>query len=114
MTDFGLSDHYVGSMKAVLLSAVPQVQIIDLTHEIPPQDVAAAAYQLMVSYRYHPKGTLFICVVDPGVGSERKILYVEAGDWKFIAPDNGLLSWMLELEKPTMIFWAVFEPIPLA
>lgn len=103
LTDFGLTDHYVGAMKAVLLSWIPQAQIIDLTHGIPPQNIRLAAYHLLASYRYHPRGTMFICVVDPGVGSERKIIYMEAGGWHFIAPDNGLLSWMLTQETPTRI-----------
>ncbi len=99
LTDFGLADHYAGSVKAVLHSWVPGVQVIDLTHEIPPQDVRTAAYHLLASYRYHPPQTLFLCVVDPGVGSDRKILYAEAGGWRFIAPDNGLLSWVLNQEQ---------------
>lgn len=103
LTDFGLTDHYVGSMKAVLHGLAPQIPIIDLTHEIPPQDVTFAAFQLMVSYRYHAEGTLFICVVDPGVGSERKIIYVEAEGWRFISPDNGLLSWALRDMTPSLI-----------
>lgn len=103
LTDFGLFDHYVGTMKGVLLAAEPEAQIIDLTHDIPPQNVRVGAYQLMASVQYHPKGTLFLCVVDPGVGSDRKIIYVEAGDWRFIAPDNGLLSWVLDRVPPKRI-----------
>ena len=110
LTDFGLVDHYVGVLKAVLLSSAPEARIVDLTHNIPPQDVREAAFQLMVSYQYHPKGTLFLCVVDPGVGSDRKVLYAEAGGWRFIAPDNGLLSWVLRLEDPSRLFHLPVPP----
>lgn len=103
LTDFGLDDHYVAAMKGVLLSALPGAQIVDITHKIEPQNVRQGAFHLLASYSYQAKGTLFICVVDPGVGSDRKILYVEAGGWKFIAPDNGLLAWVLERERPTTI-----------
>ncbi|MBV9080671.1 MAG: SAM-dependent chlorinase/fluorinase [Elusimicrobia bacterium] len=103
ITDFGLADHYVGTMKAVLVSLAPVAQIIDITHNVPPQDVRAAAFQLLASYKYHPTGTLFVCVVDPGVGSDRRIIYAEAGAWRFLAPDNGLLSWTLAREKPTLL-----------
>jgi len=103
LTDFGISDHYVGSMKAALIKAAPDARLIDLTHSIPPQDVRTGAFQLRVSYRSHPAGTLFLCVVDPGVGSERRLLYAEAGAWKFIAPDNGLLSWTFEETPPSLL-----------
>lgn len=93
LTDFGLADHYVGSMKAVILSQVPHAAFVDITHNVPPQDVRTAAFQLLASHKVHPAGTLFLCVVDPGVGSERRLVYAEAGDWRFLAPDNGLLSW---------------------
>ena len=103
LTDFGLADHYVADMKGVLLSQLSNVQIVDVNHSIPAQDVHSAAYQLLVSHRHQPEGALFICVVDPGVGTRRNILYAEAGAWRFIAPDNGLLSWVLEALKPKML-----------
>ena len=103
LTDFGLSDHYVGSMKAALVKAAPDARLIDLTHSVPPQDVRTAAFQLRVSYRTLPAGTLFLCVVDPGVGSERRLIYAEAGAWRFLAPDNGLLSWTFEETPPTLL-----------
>ncbi len=103
LTDFGLADHYVGSMKAVILSHAPDASILDLTHNIPPQDVRTAAFQLRASYRVHPAGTLFVCTVDPGVGSERKLIYAEAGSWRFLAPDNGLLSWVFAETPPTLV-----------
>lgn len=103
LTDFGLSDHYVGAMKAVLLKDSPGLSIVDLTHNIPAQDIQAGAFQLLASYAYYPQGTLFLCVVDPGVGSERKILYAEAGGYRFVGPDNGLLSWVFAKEEPSLI-----------
>ncbi|MCB4756427.1 MAG: SAM-dependent chlorinase/fluorinase [Elusimicrobia bacterium] len=103
LTDFGSSDGYVGVMKGVILSIAPEARFVDLTHGIAPQDVRSAAFQLLAAYRYFPKGTLFLSVVDPGVGSNRRILYTEAGGWHFLAPDNGLLSWVLEEEKPELV-----------
>ncbi len=102
LTDFGLQDTYVGVMKGVILGIAPHVQVIDLTHEIPPQDVRAGAYNLLVSYRYFPAGSLFCCVVDPGVGSERRAVAVRAGAYTFVAPDNGLLTPVLETEPVEM------------
>jgi S-adenosylmethionine hydrolase len=104
MTDFGLDSHYVGVMKGVLLNLVPNARIVDITHEVRPQDVRSAAYHAMSSYTYFPKDTFFLFVVDPGVGSDRKILYAEAGGWRFIAPDNGLLSWVFLHDAPSFVF----------
>jgi S-adenosylmethionine hydrolase len=96
MTDFGLDDAYVGVVKGVILSFRPQAVIVDLCHEIPPQDIMAAAFNLRVSAPYFPKGTLFVCVVDPGVGSQRRILWARTAKHQFLVPDNGLLSWVQE------------------
>lgn len=95
LTDFGLRDPYVGVMKGVILSINPHAQVIDITHEVEPQNIEQAGYLLWSSYRYFPKQTLFLCVVDPGVGSKRKIVYVESGDYRFLAPDNGLMKYVL-------------------
>lgn len=103
LTDFGLVDHYAATMKGVILSHAPSVQFVDITHKVPAQNVRAGAYQLLASYRYHPAATLFLCVVDPGVGSSRRLLYAEAGGWRFLAPDNGLLSWVFESEPPSRV-----------
>ncbi|OVE78235.1 hypothetical protein BVX98_00765 [bacterium F11] len=103
LTDFGLRDNYVGAMKGVLLSKVSDFHLVDITHEVPPQNIRYAAYQLMTCYQNFPKGTLFLCVVDPGVGTSRPILLVEANQRIFIAPDNGLLSWVLHEIKPTRV-----------
>lgn len=92
LTDFGLRDHYVGTMKGVILSVCPQATLVDLTHDIAPQDIAAAALELAAAYRYFPAGTVFLVVVDPGVGSLRRGIAVEAGGYRFVGPDNGVLS----------------------
>ncbi|GCE47199.1 hypothetical protein EI42_00725 [Thermosporothrix hazakensis] len=95
LTDFGTADGYVGVMKGVMLDTEPHAQMVDITHEIAPQDVPAGAWILANSYRYFPKGTVFLCVVDPGVGSVRHPIAVHLGDWYFVGPDNGLFSYIL-------------------
>jgi S-adenosylmethionine hydrolase len=92
LSDFGTRDHYAGTMKAVVASVCPDATLIDITHDIPPHDVLTGALELAASYRYFPAGTVFLVVVDPGVGSARRGLAAEAGDYKFVAPDNGVLS----------------------
>ena len=99
LTDFGHSDHFVGVMKAVILSRCPWARIIDLCHGVAPQDVRGAAFRLMSSAPYFHDGTLFVCVVDPGVGSKRPILWARGGRHTFLAPDNGLLSWVGPLNE---------------
>jgi S-adenosylmethionine hydrolase len=95
MTDFGLGDGDVGVMKGVVLGITPEAQIVDITHDVAPQNVPSGAWILAASYRYFPKGTVFVCVVDPGVGSTRRPIAVRAGDWVFVGPDNGLFSYVL-------------------
>jgi S-adenosyl-L-methionine hydrolase (adenosine-forming) len=92
LTDFGHSDEYVGVMKGVILSIDPDAEIVDLTHLIDPQDIIQAAYLLKSSYSYFPKNTIHMVVVDPGVGTERKIVVLKMDGHFFLAPDNGLLS----------------------
>ena len=96
LTDFGTRDHYAGVMKGVVLSICPDATVVDVTHDLPAHDVTAAAYELAATYRYFPAGTIFVAVVDPGVGSSRRGVAVEAGDWKFVAPDNGVLTMVLQ------------------
>lgn len=98
LTDFGLKDHYVGVMKGVIAGICPEARVIDLTHEIPPQDVRAGAFVLGVSYRYFPEGSVFVGVVDPGVGTARRGLLLQAGSYYFVGPDNGLFSWVVKKE----------------
>lgn len=95
-TDFGTSDTYVGSMKGVILRINPNAQIVDLTHAVPPQDIHAAAFSIYSAYRYFPKRTIHIIVVDPGVGSDRRAIVCQAGDAFFVCPDNGVLSYLLQ------------------
>lgn len=99
LTDFGLTDGYVATMKGVILSINPKTTIIDLSHDIPAQDVAAAAFVLEASYRYFPRGTIHVAVVDPTVGTNRKILAVKSSDYWFLAPDNGLLQYVFHTEE---------------
>jgi len=95
LTDFGESE-YVGVMKGVILSIDPNARIVDLTHSISPQSVREAAWVLLKSYRYFPKQTVFVCVVDPGVGTGRDAILVTTPEYTFISPDNGLLNPTLE------------------
>jgi S-adenosylmethionine hydrolase len=94
LTDFGLRDPYVGVMKGVILSVHPDARIIDLSHDVPSQAVLEAYFLLSNTYRYFPVGTVFVAVVDPGVGTDRAILAVETGRYLFLAPDNGLLGFL--------------------
>lgn len=91
-TDFGLQDEYVGVMKGVILGLAPAVQLVDLTHAIAPHDCRQAAGVLAAAYPYFPSGTIHLVVVDPGVGSERRIVLVQGGGHLFLAPDNGVLT----------------------
>jgi S-adenosylmethionine hydrolase len=94
LTDYGLQDPYVGILKGALLSVHPKARIVDLTHEIPPQDVREGRRVLEAAVPYFPKGTVFVAVVDPGVGTDRSILAVETDRYFFLAPDNGLLGFL--------------------
>ncbi len=92
LTDFGTRDHYAGVLKGVVLSICPDATIIDLSHDLPAHDIPFAALELAATYKYFPAGTIFLAVVDPGVGTARRGVAAEAGDWKFVAPDNGVLT----------------------
>ncbi len=95
-TDFGLADPFVGIMKGVILGIAPAVQLVDLTHDIDSYDIGQAALILEASYRYFPSGTVHLVVVDPGVGSERRPMAAAANGHIFVAPDNGVLSLVLQ------------------
>jgi len=95
-TDFGLTDAYVAAMKGVILSINPGVTLVDICHTISPQDVAQAAFILGTAYQSFPKGTVHLVVVDPGVGSERRAVVLRTPSADFIAPDNGVLSYVIE------------------
>ena len=92
LTDFGTRDHYAGAMKGVMLGICPDATLVDLSHDIPPHDVMTASLELAASYKYFPAGTIFLVVVDPGVGSARRGIAAEAGEYRFVAPDNGVLT----------------------
>jgi S-adenosylmethionine hydrolase len=95
LTDFGAKDAFVGTMKGVILGINPNASIVDLAHELPPEDVDAGAYVLWSSYAFFPKGSIFVVVVDPGVGSRRRIVCGEGRSHLFVAPDNGVLKYLL-------------------
>ena len=98
LTDFGERDFFVASMKGVILNINPQARIVDLSHQVRPQQVDEAAYLLKSCYRYFPEGTVHVVVVDPGVGSARRPLLVTSSRYYFVAPDNGVLTDVLQEE----------------
>ena len=93
LTDFGLVDTYVGVVKAVILGIAPDATVVDLTHDVPPQDVRAGAFALVTAAPYLPDEAVVLAVVDPGVGTARRPIAVQAAGRTFVGPDNGLLSW---------------------
>jgi S-adenosyl-L-methionine hydrolase (adenosine-forming) len=102
LSDFGLEDGYVGVVEGVLLSICPGARVVGLSHAVPPRDVRTGAFILMTAVPYFPTGTVYLAVVDPGVGTDRPAIAVEAGGYSFVGPDNGLLSWaLLRLARTT-------------
>lgn len=104
LSDFGTSDYFVGAMKGVILSIAPQARIVDLTHDIPPQDVAAAAFTVLASYPSFPAGTIHVAVVDPGVGSTRRPIVAVACAQLFVGPDNGIFSYVFRRDPNVEVF----------
>ena len=98
-TDFGLSDHYVGSMKGVILGICPRAQIVDISHQVSPYAISEGAFLIAQAYRSFPRGTVHGVVVDPGVGSDRRPILMEAAGQYFVAPDNGVLGMIFAREK---------------
>lgn len=92
LTDFGLSDNFVGVMKGVILAVNPRVHLVDISHAVNPQDIVEGALLLKSSYAYFPKGSIFLVVIDPGVGSRRKPAIIKTHNYVFVGPDNGVLS----------------------
>src|SRR3954468_24078360 len=92
-TDFGLADNFVGVMKGVIAGIAPAARVVDLTHTVAAQDVAAGAFSLATAYAYFSPGTIPLAIVDPGVGSARRAVAVAAGGYYWVAPDNGLLGY---------------------
>jgi S-adenosylmethionine hydrolase len=103
LTDFGTADHYTGTMKGVILGICPDVTIVDISHDIPAHDVTAGALELAAAYKYFPTGTIFVAVVDPGVGSARRGLAADTGEYRFVAPDNGVLTAVFKESPPKKI-----------
>ena len=98
-TDFGLSDHYVGAMKGVILSICPRARLVDVSHGVGAFEIAEAAFTLSQAYRYFPHGAVHVVVVDPGVGTSRRPILAQAAGHYFVAPDNGVLSMIYAREK---------------
>lgn len=103
ITDFGLADEYVGVMKGAILAVNPAAVIVDICHQIPAQDVGAAGRMLAAGFAVFPPATIHVAVVDPGVGSARAIVAVRAVGHLFLAPDNGLLSLVINRHRPEQI-----------
>lgn len=94
-TDFGLDDNFVGVMKGVIARIAPEARTVDISHGVPPQDIAAGAFLLATALDYFPPGTIHVVVVDPGVGTRRRAIAVAAGGYYWVAPDNGVLGYAL-------------------
>ncbi len=103
LSDFGLRDHYAGTLKGVVLGVCPDATLVDIAHDIPAHDVMAGALELAACYRYFPPGTVFLAVVDPGVGSSRRGIAADTGDYRFVAPDNGVLSAVFQESAPRKV-----------
>jgi S-adenosyl-L-methionine hydrolase (adenosine-forming) len=102
-TDFGLGSPYVAAMKGVILSINPAARLVDIAHTVAPQNVRQGAVLLAEATSWFPAGTIHIAVVDPGVGTERRIIYAQIGDQQYLAPDNGLLSRLAAKTRPSRI-----------
>lgn len=105
LSDFGLRDAYVAQVKAVILSAVPDARIVDITHDVEPFNLISAGWLLSTSYRYFPQGTVHLAVVDPGVGTDRAILMVRKDRHVFVGPDNGVFSFLLPSDEVMEVTW---------
>ncbi|MFN2512838.1 MAG: S-adenosyl-l-methionine hydroxide adenosyltransferase family protein [Pyrinomonadaceae bacterium] len=104
LTDFGTSDYFVSAMKGVILSINPEARVVDITHEIPAQDIEAAAFTLLAVYSSFPSGTIHVAVVDPGVGSARRAILAECDGHFFVGPDNGIFSYVCEGKPQVRVF----------
>jgi hypothetical protein len=116
LTDFGTADYFVGAVNGAILSVNPAATLVDITHEIPPQDVAAGAFTLLAAYKTFPAGTIHVAVVDPGVGSKRRPIIVSANEQFFVGPDNGLFTYIYDREPSHRTFHVTadryFRPEP--
>jgi len=109
LTDFGTADYFVGAVKGAILSVNPNVVIVDITHEIPAQDIEAGAFVLLAAYKTFPRGTIHVAVVDPGVGSSRRPIIVAANEQFFVGPDNGLFTYICDREPSHKTFHLTAE-----
>ncbi len=109
LTDFGTSDYFVSAVKGVILSSNPEARIIDITHDIPPQDIEAAAFTLLAACSSFPAGTIHVAVVDPGVGSSRRAILVRTRDRFFLGPDNGIFSYICDSETNLGLIPEIFH-----
>ena len=117
LSDFGSRDHYVGTMKGVLLGICPDVTLVDITHDIAPHDVLDGALELAAAYRYFPAGTIFLAVVDPGVGSVRRGIAAEAGPgpsdtWSRNRRGSNTIEWMVMIPRLTASIVENISPTP--
>ena len=96
LTDFGTADYFAGACEGALLTVCPSARVFAISHEIPPQDIECAAFTLLAAHTAWPRGAIHVAVVDPGVGSARRALLIEAGGYYFVGPDNGLFSYIYE------------------
>jgi S-adenosyl-L-methionine hydrolase (adenosine-forming) len=108
-TDFGLDDHFVGTMKGVMLNINPAAQLADICHRVPSYDVLDGALTLALSYSYFPAGTIHVAIVDPGVGSARRPIVAQSRRYRFVAPDNGVLSFIYQREPDLQVRHATAE-----
>ena len=109
LTDFGAQDAYVASMKGVVLGIAPDATIVDITHAVPPQDIYAGAFLLETCIDAFPPGTIYVCVVDPGVGTQRHPIVLKSPHGTFVGPDNGVFSYVVARHREGT---AVAEPAP--
>ena len=103
LTDFGSKDHYVASMKGVILNINPQCTLVDITHEVKPHDIEEGAFILANTYSHFPKGTIHLSIVDPGVGGTRKPILLVTPKYDFVGPDNGLFTLVAQREKVNQV-----------
>jgi S-adenosylmethionine hydrolase len=104
LTDFGYGDYFVSAMKGTILSVNPEAKVVDISHDIAPQDIEAAAFTILAGYQSFPPGTIHVAVVDPGVGSGRRPILMRAGNYSFVGPDNGIFSYVRDQEADFRVF----------
>lgn len=109
LTDFGTADYFVGAVKGAILSVNPNVVIVDITHDVPAQDIETGAFMLLAAYKTFPRGTIQVAIVDPGVGSSRRPIIVTANDQFFVGPDNGLFTYIYDREPAHRTFHVTAE-----